>query len=80
MARLLLQVHVYSKPIDAHIWSEQTASVLIITYDMLIRLKSQAVNATLKAAGDAPTEKVLLTCLHIPSVSKQHQSQLYSAA
>lgn len=41
-------------------WRQQTASVLIISYDMFTRLKSLAVDATMKAADAVPTEKVCL--------------------
>ena len=55
-----LQVYVYNKPVDAHVWSGQTASVLIISYDMFSRLKTHAVDAMLRDTGNVPTEKVCL--------------------
>lgn len=53
-----LQVHVYSKHTDVYVWSEETASVLIISYDMFSRLKAQATDAMLRGTGGTPTEKV----------------------
>ena len=59
------QVSVYNKPWDVDYWMEQTASVLIISYDMFARLKTTAMDATLKAQGEAAMHKVLSSNRHL---------------
>ena len=61
IAGFVWQVHVYSSPVDVHVWSGQTASVLIISYDMFSRLKTQVDKAAAPGTGDAPTQKVCFT-------------------